>query len=102
MNTDTDNKTASAPETRTYPKITLALRNPIHGFWDGGAKSRFTFEARECQDERGPFLKWGSWEMNFWRTTDGIGRSPKDAAGRMVRWMKRNIRHEGATITVNP
>jgi hypothetical protein len=92
---------------RVYPKIVLTFPSPIHGFWDGGAKSRFTFTAKECQDARGKFLKWGSWEMNFWRTTDGIGKSPKQATAAMVRWMHKHIsglsylsgaKHEGYTI----
>lgn len=83
-----------------YPQVRITLEKPVNGYWDGGAKQVFTFEADECQDKKGKFLKWGCWAMNFWRSTDGIGTSPRQAAGTFARWAKKNLRYQNAKIEI--
>jgi hypothetical protein len=49
-------------------KLQLTLDKAIHGFWDGGAKSRFTWEidGGVKSDKQGEFVKVGSWDANSW------------------------------------
>ena len=53
-------------------KILVEFEKPIHGYWDGGTKSKGEFN---CEIVKGSYegkekleyhYKWGSWEFNFW------------------------------------
>lgn len=62
------------------PTFYLALQEPVHGFWDGGAKSGGEFRVDTIFGKQNPLLVlsnqkshpgpgydilWGSWELNF-------------------------------------
>jgi hypothetical protein len=49
-------------------KLIQTLAEPTQGFWDGGKKQRFewTIDSRHKSDNKGQFVKIGSWEANYW------------------------------------
>lgn len=53
-------------------KIIVEFEKPIHGYWDGGAKSKGEFDCEiikggyEKHDKLKHHYKWGSFEFNFW------------------------------------
>ena len=85
---------------RTYPpkpanlflpeEILVELPEPVHGYWDGGPKSSFTFglEVVDGGYERHWHLpyhfKVGSWGANFWFRMPPC-RLPACAASRRLR-----------------
>ncbi len=72
-----------------YPSIILTTETPIHGYWDGGAKHRFEFTAdHERTDSKGVFVKWGSWNANFWFHA-GKGKTPRTAAAYAIKRLKK-------------
>jgi hypothetical protein len=49
-------------------KLIQILENPVHGFWDGGAKQTFEWAivGTPKKDAKGEFVRIGSVEANFW------------------------------------
>lgn len=47
-------------------KATVRLAKPANGFWDGGAKDKFTFEPSIERSPGKPAIRWGSWEADLW------------------------------------
>ena len=55
-------------------RLVLLLKEPIAGYWDGGAKRRFEFEIEEiCKDGKGLFARIGCWDANYWFHVNGKG-----------------------------
>jgi len=44
------------------------LGHPVNGYWDGGKKDTFDWEAEgpSKSDEKGIFVKIESWTANYW------------------------------------
>ena len=44
------------------------LDHKVHGWWDGGAKDTFdwSIDGRAKTDNKGDFVKIGSWQANHW------------------------------------
>lgn len=44
------------------------LPQPIHGYWDGGARQTFDWaiDSIETHDSKGTFIRIGSWGANHW------------------------------------
>ena len=59
-------------------KLKLKLSEPINGFWDGGAKSEFTWSICGIpqKDNKGEFVKIGTWEGNSWFNVS-VGKTEK-------------------------
>ena len=79
-------------------KIVVRLEQPVHGYWDGGAKSHFEFtpDLRHYSDGNLPNIEWGSWGANWWFRVE-LGKS----AARHFGTVKRKLRGSpGRTITV--
>jgi len=70
------------------------LNEPIHGYWDGGAKQTFTWSivSKHGQDGKGEFAHIGSWEANHWFHV-ALGKTDKltlaNARRRLLAGMKR-------------
>jgi hypothetical protein len=96
------------------PKLVLKFETPTQGYWDGGAKSGGTFTpevvstsfytkankniTRRIYKDREGYVRWGSWELNFWFTCK-FGKSWKHAAAIAKRKLKHNSK-KPCTITV--
>ena len=63
---------------------------PVNGWWDGGEKFYFKFESTLCQDKKGKFVRWESWQANYWFTS-GFGRSWNHAASIAIKKINRNF-----------
>jgi hypothetical protein len=82
-----------------YPTIVLSFEKPVNGYWDGGAKQRLEFTAdHERTDNKGTFVKWGSWSANFYFHS-GKGKTPMTAAAYAVKRIKALYRG-GTPFTV--
>jgi|GEM_PF-3047949 len=47
-------------------EIIIKFNNAIGGYWDGGKKNTFIFKPwMELYPDK-KFIKWGSWEANFY------------------------------------
>jgi hypothetical protein len=59
-------------------KLIQTLEKPVHGYWDGGARQRFewTIDGRPQQDNRGMFVRIGSWGANHWFNV-AVGKTDK-------------------------
>ena len=69
-------------------KIIIETEQPIIGWWDGGAKSRFEFEPEYTKsDDEGEYIKWGSWSANYWFHTSQ-GKTDKLSAMYAIRHLK--------------
>jgi len=49
-------------------ELILTIPEAVNGNWNGGAKKRFVFDIEGVpqKDDKGYFVKVGSWEANFW------------------------------------
>ena len=47
-------------------RAVVRLATPVHGFWDGGAKSLFIFTPSVERTPGPPAIRWGSWGANLW------------------------------------
>lgn len=48
-------------------ELVIELKEPIGGYWDGGAKQIFIFSIDDIQkNEKGYCARISSWEANFW------------------------------------
>ena len=58
--------------------LLLTLEKPVFGYWDGGAKSRFTYSVDfpPQRDKKGGFVRVGSWEANSWFCV-AVGKTEK-------------------------
>ncbi len=64
--------------TPTNYRLRQTLPEPVHGYWDGGAKQVFewSIDSVEGHDARGTFARVGSWSANHWFHV-AKGRTPK-------------------------
>jgi hypothetical protein len=74
--------------------VRVTFDKPEYGFWDGGARKSGDFTPRP----RDEFIRWGSWELNFWFET-GKGRSMVQAASFARRYLMNHCRRK-ATVEV--
>jgi len=71
--------------------LRVTLKQPINGFWDGGAKSTFDFELREIkQDDKGFYRKIDCWSGNHYFTI-GAGKSKPRTNLQSLATVKRMI-----------
>jgi hypothetical protein len=47
-------------------KAQVQLDHAVGGYWDGGAKDHFEFEAEIERTKGVPAVRWGSWGANHW------------------------------------
>ena len=79
-----------------YPEIIVELENPISGYWDGGAKDRFTFTPTFITEDgirthkfiRKGDIEWGSFGANFWFVS-GAGASWNSAIATAIKKIRR-------------
>ena len=57
-------------------QVVVKLTQPAHGFWDGGAKSRFIFTPSIERSPGKPAIRWGSYEANLWFVIECGQKSP--------------------------
>ena len=81
------------------PTIRVKLSEPIDGYWDGGKKQVFEFRPELLEDDEGQYVKWGSWEANYWFTA-GTGRSWNHAISIAKRMIKNRVGERMASISV--
>jgi len=67
--------------------IRVELDQPANGFWDGGAKSSFTFTPSIERTPGPAAIRWGSWEANMWFVVNFKGNIAKHLAA-----VKRKLR----------
>jgi hypothetical protein len=48
--------------------ILVRFDKPVHGYWDGGTRTRGTFAPTlHSQDNpKASYVKWGDWSLNYW------------------------------------
>lgn len=83
------------------PKLRAKFAEPQHGFWDGGKKDGGDFHPAPSLKHpgAGKYIRWGSFELNFWFTAKA-GRSWKEAANAAKKKLTRLIRIP-ATVEIN-
>lgn len=80
-----------------HSQVVLQLNKPVHGYWDGGAKSRFVFTP-SIERTAGPkAIRWGSWEANLWIVIEY--KNPRQHRAAIQRKLRGEPRR---TITFEP
>ena len=81
-------------------KILVEIEKSIHGYWNGGAKSKGEFD---CEIIKGGYeknnkldfhYKWGSWTFNFWFRLPPSKNPTKQA----IFYLKRHIKPQKDNI----
>ncbi len=64
--------------TPTNSRLRQTLPQPVHGYWDGGAKQVFewSIDSVEGHDSKGTYVHIGSWSGNHWFHV-AKGKTPK-------------------------
>ena len=49
-------------------ELRQTLPEPVHGYWDGGAKQVFdwSIDGSPATDSKGKYVRIGSWSANHW------------------------------------
>ena len=70
-------------------KLRQTLDQPVHGYWDGGAKQVFDWgiEGSPATDGDGQYVKIGSWTANHWFHV-ALGRTVKLTLSYAMRHLK--------------
>ncbi len=73
------------------------LDKPIYGYWDGGAKSVFDwFIEGTSVDNKGEFVKIGSWGANHWFHV-AKGKTDKQTLANARRRLSACMKRQGIT-----
>jgi hypothetical protein len=79
------------------------LKNPVNGYWDGGAKQEFEWRVHHhCvgQDKRGKFVKVGSFDANHWFHVS-LGKTEKETLRNAMRHLRKHTRIESSFKIIN-
>lgn len=80
----------------THMKLIQTFDQAIHGFWDGGPKSRFEWiiEGTPKQDFKGKYIVCiGSFEANFWFHVSA-GKTERRTLGNAERYLRKKIKKD--------
>ena len=79
--------------------IKLTFGKEVNGYWDGGLKTGGTFEPtfRYEDDPKRSFVKWGSFELNFWfnqplHNSKGVKYTEQQVLRRAKDYIKKTTR----------
>ena len=74
------------------------LDKPIHGNWDGGAKSSFdwSIEGSPATDGKGQYVRVGSWQANHWFHV-ALGKTTRFTLANARRRLSAGMRRCGVT-----
>ena len=83
-------------------KLVQTLEKPIHGYWDGGAKSRFewTISGQPKRDEKGEYVRIGSWSANFWFHVS-VGKDEHATLKKAEGYLRRHT-HVRGSFSIEP
>lgn len=83
-------------------KLIQTFTQPIHGFWDGGPRSRFEWTIRgpAQKDSKGEYVRIGSWDANHWFHVS-VGKTERNTLDNARRRLQVRCKRHKAQVVFN-